>query len=85
VSICTVDTDVVVLAIASANRLNISELWIAFGARKSFKFIAAHEIAKALGPDRCLALPMFHAFTGCDNVSCFGGRGKKTAWDLNNL
>ncbi|KAG0711116.1 hypothetical protein GWK47_021328 [Chionoecetes opilio] len=24
---------------------------------------------------------MFHAFTGCDTVSCFGGRGKKTAWD----
>ncbi len=24
---------------------------------------------------------MFHAFTGCDNVSCFGDRGKKTAWD----
>ena len=24
---------------------------------------------------------MFHAFTGCDTVSCFGGRGKRTAWD----
>ena len=24
---------------------------------------------------------MFHAFTGCDTVSFFGGRGKKTAWD----
>ena len=31
VSIRTVDTDVVVMAIASANRLNISELWISFG------------------------------------------------------
>ena len=63
VSIRTVDTDVVVLAIASANRLNISELWIAFGAGKRFRFIAAHEIAKALGPDRFVALPMFLAFT----------------------
>ncbi|KAJ8050253.1 hypothetical protein HOLleu_03387 [Holothuria leucospilota] len=25
-------------------------------------------------------LPMFHAFTGCDTVSCFGDMGKKTAW-----
>lgn len=25
------------------------------------------------------ALPVFHDFTGCDTVSCFGGRGKKTA------
>ena len=24
---------------------------------------------------------MFHAFTGCDTVSSFGGRGKKTAWE----
>ena len=24
---------------------------------------------------------MFHAFTGCDTVSSFSGRGKKTAWD----
>lgn len=23
---------------------------------------------------------VFHAFTGCDAVSCFGGRGKKPAW-----
>ena len=80
----TVDTDVVVLAIASASRLNISELWIAFGSGKSFHYIAAHDLARVLGPDRCNALPMFHAFTGCDTVSCFLGRGKKTAWDTWN-
>ena len=51
VSIHMVDTDVVVLAVASAQRLNISELWIAFGAGKSFRFLACHEIARALGPD----------------------------------
>ena len=27
----------------------------------------------------CLA--MFHTLTGCDTVSFFGGRGKRTAWD----
>ena len=25
---------------------------------------------------------MFHALTGCDTVSFFAGRGKKTAWDI---
>ena len=25
---------------------------------------------------------MFHALTGCDTVSFFNGRGKKTAWDV---
>ena len=24
---------------------------------------------------------MFHAFTGCDTVSAFCGRGKKTVWN----
>ena len=79
VSICTVDTDVVVLAVASAQRLDLAELWIAFGIGKNFRFFAAHEIAKVLGPDKCIALPMFHAFTGYDTVSFFGGKGKKTA------
>ena len=70
----------VVLVIASVTRLNISELWIAFGAfgaGKGFRFISAHEIARALGPDRCEALLMFHAYTGCDTVSFFGGTGKR--------
>ena len=80
VSIRTVDTDVV-LTITAAQCLNISELWVAFGVGKSFRFLAAHKLARALGPDWCVALPMFHAFTGCDTVSFFGGRGKRTAWN----
>ena len=67
----TVDTDVVVLAVTSAQRHNNAEVWIAFGTVKCFRFIPAHEIARALGPDRCMALPMFHAFTGCDTVVVF--------------
>ena len=81
ISIRTVDTDVVVLAVAAAQRHGNTEIWIAFGTGKSFRFLAAHDMARVLGPDRCTALPMFHAFTGCDTVSFFGGRGKGTAWD----
>lgn len=81
VSICTVDTDMLVLAVTAAQSLNSSEMWVAFGARKSFRHLAAHEMARALGPDQCIALPMFLAFTGCDTVSSFGGRGKKMVWD----
>ena len=51
------------------------------GVGKNFQFLSAHEIAQALGPDRCVALSMFHAVIGCDMVSFFGGKGKKTAWD----
>ena len=81
VSVRTVDTDVLVLAVTAAQRLSITELWVGFGTGKNFRLLAAHEMARTLGPDRCIALPVFHAFTGCDTVSSFGGRGKKTAWD----
>ncbi len=50
VSVRTVDTDVLVLAVTAAQRLNTTELWVAFGTGKRFRHLAAHEMAKALGP-----------------------------------
>ena len=81
VSLRIIDTDVVVLVVTAAQRLNIDDLWVAIAIGESFRFLAAHEIAKTLGPNKCQALPFFHAFTGCGTVSCFGGRCKKTAWE----
>ena len=81
VLIWTVDTDVVVLAVTAAQHINPSELRIAFGTGKNFRYLSIHEMARALGPQKCIALPVFYAFTGCDTVSSFAGRGKKTAWD----
>lgn len=40
----TVDTDVVVLAIANFRRLQINRLWIAFGVGKQYRYIAIHDI-----------------------------------------
>ena len=68
VMIRTVDTDVVVLALACFHRLQMSNLWIAFGTGKQVRYIPIHLLATYLGPDRCLALPFFHAFTGCATV-----------------
>ena len=47
---------------------------------KNFRYLAAHKIAASLGSKKSLALPMFHALSGCDTVSAFVGHGKKTAW-----
>ena len=77
----TVDSDVVVIAVAHFHIIGASELWISFGTGKHHRYIGVHEISKSLGPNKSLGLPFFHAFTGCDTVSSFGGRGKKTAWD----
>ena len=80
VTIRTVDTDVVVLSVASFSKIAPDELWVAFGVKSSFRYIAIHEMVATMTPTQCLTLPVFHAFTGCDTVSAFAGRGKKTAW-----
>ena len=71
----------VVLEVTLALRLNITELWIAFGARKNFRYLPAHEMVNTLGPDSCVTMPMYHAWTGCDTLSYSKGKGKWTAWD----
>ena len=60
------------------------EVWLAFGTGKNFRYLSAHQIAVFLGPGKSLALPIFHALTGCDTVSGFIGHGKKTAWSTWN-
>ena len=77
----TVDTDVVVLAISLFHRINAEELWLAFGTSSSFRYIPIHDVVHEMDPRTCMTLPAFHSFTGCDTVSAFGGRGKKTAWN----
>ena len=78
----TVDSDVFMLAIAAVNEAHIDELWVAFATGKSFRYLLAHEIALSLGPRKSNALLFLHAFSGCDTVSSFAGRGKKTAWEI---
>lgn len=78
----TVDPDVVVMAVANFERLGIDCLWIGFGTGKAFHYIAVHDIAVGIGSHKAETLPGFHAFTGCDIVSSFSGRGKKSEWDV---
>ena len=75
----TSDTDIRVLAVSHVNELFLESLWLAFGSGNNFHYIFVLEIAAHLGPGKSVTLRMFHAFPGCDTVSSFGGRGKKTA------
>lgn len=80
--ICTIDTDVV-LAVALPGTLKEEiEVWVSISTGKSFRVSAGHEIARALGPEKAQALPMFDALTGCDTLSCFDGHRQKTAWTV---
>ena len=88
--LCTVHTDVLILAVAFVEKLQefqgnqTIEPWVGFGTGAHLHYIAAHDISSKLKPQVPKALPFFHAFTGCDTVSCFYGKGKKTAIDTWN-
>ena len=74
----TIVTDVVALAVFAVNRLPAGcELWLVMGTGKSFRYLAAHEIAACLRKEMSCDL-LFHALTGCDTVSSFAEHEKKT-------
>ena len=70
VMIETIDTDVVALAVSKMQDI-VVELWIVFATCKHFRYLAIHDIAAQLGPQKAKALPMLRALTGCDTVSFF--------------
>ena len=64
IGIQTVDTDVVILAIASFNKLyaiGLRELWLLFGTGKNYRNILVHKIATEMGGEMCKAPPGFTA------------------------
>ena len=75
-SICTVDTDVLILGVSLVNSNLLQEyangdnieLWVMFGTGAQMRFIATHEIGTPLSNDMDLGCPAFQAFTGCDTV-----------------
>ena len=80
VMIRTFETDVVVIVPGMFSSLNLSELWISFGVGKNHRLLSIHSISNTIDAAKCNCLPFFHAFSGCDQVSFFTRKGKKSAW-----
>lgn len=76
----TVDTDVIILAIFYQYQHQQQDVWIEFGIGKNLQYVSCMEISNNL-KDKCLGLPFFHAFTGCDVTSAFFGKGKRKCWE----
>lgn len=80
----TVDTDVIVLLVGKLHDLlacsECAQVWVAFGMGLHFSFININRICSTLGECKLRALPVFHAFTGCNCTSQFFGIRKVTAW-----
>lgn len=83
-TICTVDTDVVVMAVSSFSKINPDELWVALGIGSRFMNIAIHELVATMNPRQCSTLPIFYTVMGYNTVSAFAGRGKKTFPELSH-
>ena len=77
----TVDTDIIIVAIARFKEIGCETLYIEYGKADKLQIYAIQNIVKGLKED-VEALPFFYALTGCDSVSFFNGIGKKTAWQI---
>ena len=57
------------VVISTFNKINLDDLWLAFGIGSNFKYIPIHEVVANIDPRICATLPMFHAFIKCNIVS----------------
>ena len=72
------DTDVFIFCLAFQGQLG-AYIFIKCGTATRTRLIDIRKITNVLGQKVCEALLGMHAFTGCDSVSAFSGRGKVKA------
>jgi len=75
---CSEDTDVFIMSLAFSSEIGAS-LFMKSGTRTRTKIIDIIKVAASLGPGVCKGVLGMHAFTGCDTVSAFAGKGKSQA------
>ena len=84
VCISAVDTDVIVIALSKFYELStvgLEGLWVEFGVGVNRKWIAVHRLAHSLSLPKYGAFPSWYTLIGCDTVSSFHRKGKKSAWE----
>ena len=72
------DTDVFILLLGFSNSIN-TKLYMRIGTRTRTRLIDIAKVVQSTGREVCEALIGLHAFTGCDTVSSFAGKGKISA------
>lgn len=75
VVIVSEDTDVLVLLLTFKSFVP-SSMFIKCGSQTRVKYIEVSRVVESIGASVCRSLLGFHAFSGCDRVSAFAGRGK---------
>ncbi len=75
------DTDVLIVSLAFHSRID-ANIYIRCGTKNRLRHIDVSKLGRSMGTNVCKALPGLHAFTGCDSVSAFAGRGKASGMAL---
>ena len=78
VVIVSEDTDVFLLCLACQEFLS-ADVVLKCGDKNRVRYLDIRNLTNAIGRDMCQALLGMHAFTGCDTVSAFFGKGKAKA------
>ncbi len=79
----TIDTDVLTLLISHISQLELGDdVYIHAYLINSVKYYDIIKTIRTLGLDTCHALPFFYAFSGCEIVSSFFGKGKCKMFDV---
>ena len=81
VVIVSPDTDVAVIDCALADNISARLIWETRTKHRKC-LVDLSGIARSLSSDTCQALLGLHAFTSCDSVSAFAGKGKEGAFEL---
>ena len=58
-----------------------ADIWVAFGTGKNYTRLHINAICHSLGNEKSTTLPIFHCYTGCDTMTAFCGKRKKSAWE----
>ena len=61
-TIRTIDTNVVVLAVATFSKIAPTKMWIAFGVESRYRCLPLHEMVAKMNPTQCFTLPDFMPF-----------------------
>ncbi|VVC93252.1 unnamed protein product [Leptidea sinapis] len=75
------DTDVLIILLGNMHKFPNLHIWLANNSSSKSKnkvevYINCTELSKKLGATLCLALPAFHAYTGCDYTAAFLNKEK---------
>ncbi len=75
------DSEVAVIALSVTHQID-TRLIYRTKTQHCTRYLDLTAIGRGLGQEKCIGLPGYHAFTGCESSSTFTGRGKVSGFRL---